>query len=102
MQFPAHLLVLLLAAIAAAIAAVPTLGQTDTPQPPCAGVPNDFWFCISDCLYKICPGDDACYKTCDANCSKLSSQLKPTWQSLTMWFSRPEEKFVPDCEPGIH
>ncbi|KAK4032157.1 hypothetical protein C8A01DRAFT_41404 [Parachaetomium inaequale] len=77
MQFPAHLLALILAATAA----VPSLGQTDTPQPPCAGVPNNFWLCISDCLYKICPGDDACYKACDADC---------------------KEKFVPDCEPGIN
>ncbi|KAK4149915.1 hypothetical protein C8A00DRAFT_37499 [Chaetomidium leptoderma] len=76
MQFHAQLLALFLAATAA----VPALGQT-TDQPPCEAVPNDFWFCISDCLYKTCPGDDVCYRACDAAC---------------------KAKFVPDCEPGIN
>ncbi|KAL2127577.1 hypothetical protein VTI74DRAFT_10465 [Chaetomium olivicolor] len=75
MQLSAHLLPF----IVIAMATVPAFAQ-NSGQPPCPAVPNDFWFCISDCLYKQCPGDDTCIKECDAAC---------------------KAKYVPDCEPGI-
>ncbi|KAK3983778.1 hypothetical protein QBC44DRAFT_375911 [Cladorrhinum sp. PSN332] len=64
-------------AAAASVAANP-VPQT---QPPCASVPTTFWFCISDCIYKICDGNDACVRACDAKC---------------------KAQYVPDCEPGPH
>lgn len=41
-------------------------------QSPCEAVPEEFWQCTSDCLYKKCgTGDSACLALCDAECSKL-------------------------------
>ncbi|KAK3380595.1 hypothetical protein B0T24DRAFT_717945 [Lasiosphaeria ovina] len=76
------LLAVIAAAAATSVAAAPAPASQSPAQPACAAVPEAFWICSSDCLYKQCPAADApCFEACDAEC---------------------KAQFVPDCEPGIY
>ncbi|KAK4655191.1 hypothetical protein QC762_300230 [Podospora pseudocomata] len=69
-------------ALAITAAAAPAPAPQD--QLPCVKLPEAFWTCISDCLYKICvnvPDVVQCNKDCDAKCKAI---------------------YAPDCEPGPH
>ncbi|KAK4180613.1 hypothetical protein QBC36DRAFT_286422 [Triangularia setosa] len=69
-------------ALALTAAAAPTPVRQD--QPLCVKLPEAFWTCISDCLYKICvgvPNVVQCNKDCDAKCKAI---------------------YTPNCEPGSH
>ncbi|KAK4202342.1 hypothetical protein QBC40DRAFT_263395 [Triangularia verruculosa] len=73
-----------LSALALALTTAAAPAPIPQDQPLCVQLPEAFWTCVSDCLYKICPDapDVArCNKGCDAKCKAI---------------------YAPDCEPGPH
>ncbi|KAK3933908.1 hypothetical protein QBC46DRAFT_400971 [Diplogelasinospora grovesii] len=76
------LLTLVAATGTTAIATYPPARNLADGQPPCSNVPESFWICASDCLYKKChASDDRCLNACNAAC-KMG--------------------YVPDCDPGLY
>lgn len=56
----------------AAAAPVTANSGTTGQKAPCKAVPNAFWTCESDCLYKQCGANNAaCLRGCEAACSKF-------------------------------
>ncbi|KAK0723409.1 hypothetical protein B0T26DRAFT_260300 [Lasiosphaeria miniovina] len=78
MHSPLLALLAVVAVAVTSVAAAPAPASQAPAQPACAAVPEAFWVCSSDCLYKQCPtGDTPCFEACDAECSASSPPLTP-------------------------